>query len=107
MKTIQKLSTLSLVWLLIIIFHAQAAEIKFDGGEAKKYASKYCGAKDSGTTYNFKDYKCYNGKLSACENHPSKVVDRDKNSNPIYGNGRETDCANFVSQNKKGDGSIY
>ncbi|MEW6110254.1 MAG: hypothetical protein AB1632_13975 [Nitrospirota bacterium] len=57
-----------------------------------KYAKDYCGTKGSGTTYNFKDYKCWNGSKSECENY---IPDSDGDG---LGEGPEVDCANFASQ---------
>jgi hypothetical protein len=84
----------SFVVMLFICFvvnsQALAKEIKYKRSAAIAYAAEHTGDPTPYTVnnrYNFTDYKCWNGELLECENHPSKG-----------GNGRKTDCANFASQ---------
>ncbi len=100
-KVLFSYTILYLLSSLFLATNSYSKEITYDGDKAKEYAERHCGSPDpySKTNgYNFSEYKCWNGTLTECENHPSKIVGRDKNGNPIYGNGKKTDCANFVSQ---------
>jgi len=63
--------------------YATAKVIDYDKGRAVSYAQKFCGT----NAYNMAEYKCWNGTKLDCENHSNKG-----------GNGKKTDCANFVSQ---------
>ncbi len=76
MRTIQRRLCLSIVWLLIMLSYAYTAEIKFDGGEAKKYASEHCG---TGTP-------------------PDTGYNTDPKKDIAYVDESPSDCANFASQ---------
>ncbi len=76
--------------LLLFIATTNAGEINYNRTGARDYAAKHCGAEGSGTTYNFTQYKCYNGDLSECENYGQ--------DNDGDGEVDHVDCANFASQ---------